>query len=144
MAVNDPIADMLNRIRNAVRTRKKTVVCLNNRVCRGILQVLQDEGYITGYELVEAPTSKVTGGTAGGGTQGTIFVKLKYGPRGESLINDLRRESTPGRRLYSKAADLRAPVQGLGISIVSTSQGVLSDRAARAKGVGGELLATVL
>lgn len=131
MSVNDPIADMLTRIRNAVGNRRKSVICLNNRVCRGIADVLRDEGYIAGYEVHDD------------GRQGLIVVQLKYGPRGESVINELSRESRPGRRVYRKVKDIPSPVQGLGISIVSTSSGVLSDRAARERKVGGELLATV-
>ena len=131
MAVNDPIADMLTRIRNAVRNRNKTVDCLNSRVCRGIADVLRDEGYITGYDVIED------------GRQGIIKVKLKYGPRGETTIHSLRRESKPGRRVYRKVGDLPRPLQGLGIAIVSTSRGVMSDRACRTEKVGGELLATI-
>lgn len=131
MSLSDPIADMLTRIRNAVRNREKDVVCLNSKVCRGIAEVLESEGYILGHETIED------------GRQGKIHVKLKYGPRGEAILHELKRASKPGRRWYTKSKDIPAPVQGLGISIVSTSSGVLSDRQARAKGVGGELLCTV-
>lgn len=131
MSLSDPIADMLTRIRNAARNKAKTVVCMNSKVCRGIAQVLTDEGYIKGYEVVED------------GRQGQIHVELKYGPRGEVILHWLKRESTPGRRLYNKVDELPMPLQGLGIAIVSTSSGVLSDRQAREKRVGGELLATV-
>jgi small subunit ribosomal protein S8 len=131
MAVNDPIADMLTRIRNAVRNRAKQVNCLNSKVCRGVADVLKAEGYITDYDVIDD------------GRQGAIRVHLKYGPAGEILINTIDRVSKPGRRVYKKVDELERPLQGLGISVVSTSSGVLSDRACREKGVGGELLATV-
>lgn len=131
MAINDPIADMLTRVRNASRNRAKTVDCLNNRVCRGIAAVLRDEGYIDSFEVVED------------GRSGKIKLKLKYGPRGETILHSLKRESKPGRRVYRPVDDLPTPLQGLGISIVSTSKGVMSDRKARQERVGGELLCTV-
>ncbi len=133
MAINDPIADMLTRIRNATRNKAKHVACMNNKICRGIAQTLQDEGYISGYEVIEIP-----------GKSGVINITLKYGPRGEHVIHELKRASKPGRRLYTKVRDIPRPMQGLGISIVSTSSGVMSDRVAREKNVGGELLCTVL
>jgi small subunit ribosomal protein S8 len=131
MALTDPIADMLTRIRNALRNRSKTVSCLNSKVCRGIADVLRDEGYIEGYDVIDD------------GRQGIIKIRLKYGPRGEILIHRLHRESKPGRRLYNKVEELPKPLQGLGIAIVSTSRGVLSDRKARTERVGGELLCTI-
>lgn len=131
MAISDPIADMLTRIRNATRNKSKTVTCLNSKVCRGIAAVLQSEGYIDGFDVIED------------GRQGQIKVRLKYGPRGEILINKIHRESKPGCRVYSSVEDLPKPVQGLGIAIVSTSRGVLSDRKAREDRVGGELLCVV-
>lgn len=131
MAVNDPIADMLTRIRNALRNRAKTVNCLNSRVCRGIADVLVKEGYINSFDVIED------------GHQGLIRVHLKYGARGEKLIHSVHRESKPGCRVYRRVDDLPRPIQGLGISIVSTSRGVLSDRMAREQRVGGELLCTV-
>ena len=131
MAVNDPIADMLTRIRNASRNRAKTVSCINTKVCRGIAQVLRDEGFITGYDLVED------------GRNGLLKVQLKYGPRGEQILHALDRESKPGRRVYSSVDELPRPIQGLGICVVSTSKGVMSDRKARQERVGGELLCVV-
>ena len=131
MPSTDPIADMLTRIRNAVRNKSKTVNVLNSRVCRGIADVLRDEGYIASYDVIED------------GRQGQIRVKLKYGPRGEVLINKLDRQSKPGRRVYSGVEELPRPLQGLGIAIVSTSRGVKSDRACRTERLGGELLAVV-
>lgn len=132
MAINDPIADMLTRIRNATRNKAKHVVCMNNKVCRGVADVLKSEGYISDFEVLEEP-----------GRSGKISISLKYGPRGEHVLHTLKRESKPGCRVYTKVGDIPRPVQGLGISIVSTSQGVLSDRQAREKKVGGELLCTV-
>src|SRR5262245_42070621 len=131
MALNDPISDMLTRIRNATFNKAKTVLCVNTKVCRGIADVLRDEGYITSYELVED------------GRQGKLKIKLRYGPRGEVILHSLKRESKPGRRLYSTVEDLPRPLQGLGIAIVSTSRGVMSDRKCRVDRVGGELLCTV-
>ena len=132
MSMNDPIADMLTRIRNAARNRSKEVVCLNSKVCRGIAQTLQAEGYIEGFEVVDD------------GRQGKINVKLRYGPRGETILHLLKRESKPGCRVYRKVEELDPVRQGLGISIISTSSGVMSDRACREKRVGGELLCTVI
>ena len=131
MSVNDPISDMLTRIRNALRNKAKQVNCLNSKVCRGVADVLQSEGYIDGYDVIED------------GRQGLIRVRLKYGTAGEMLINSITRESKPGRRVYRKVGELERPRQGMGISIVSTSSGVLSDRVCRDKGVGGELLCTI-
>ncbi len=131
MAINDPIADMITRVRNAARNRSKNVVCNNSKVCRGIAEVLRDEGYIDSFEVVED------------GRSGKLKVKLKYGPRGETILHTLKRESKPGRRVYRPVDDLPSPLQGLGISIVSTSRGVMSDRKARTERVGGELLCTV-
>ena len=131
MAINDPIADMLTRIRNAVRNDAATVVCLNSKVCRGIADVLRDEGYIGGYDVIDD------------GRQGQIRVKLKYGPNGEKLINVIKRESSSGRRVYKGVTELPRPMDGLGISIVTTPKGVLSDRKCRELNVGGELLCTV-
>ena len=131
MSLSDPIADMLTRIRNAARNRAKTVTVLNSKVCRGIADVLVSEGYVLGYDVVED------------GRQGKINIQLKYGPRGEQVLNELKRVSKPGRRVYRRTDDLPRPLQGLGIAIVSTSQGVMSDRKCRETRVGGELLAEV-
>mgnify|MGYP001075425443 CR=1 FL=1 len=131
MSMNDPIADMLTRIRNAVRNQAKETRVLNSKVNRGIAEILQEEGYIEGSEVIDD------------GRQGQIKVRLKYGPRGEQLINRIDRASKPGRRLYSKVEALETPLQGLGIAIVSTSRGVLSDRGCREQKVGGEVLAYV-
>lgn len=127
MSLSDPIADMLTRIRNAVRNDAKIVTCLNSKVCRGIADVLKAEGYINGYEVIQD------------GRQGV----LKYGPHGERVINRLSRMSKPGCRVYGKVTDLPRPLQGMGTVVVSTSRGVLSDRQCREQNVGGELLCVV-
>ncbi len=131
MALSDTIADMLTRIRNAVRNKASRVDCRNSKICAGIAKVLKDEGYITDYSVIDD------------GRQGILRVELRYGSRGEILIHSLVRMSKPGRRLYTSLADMPRPLEGLGIVIVSTPKGVLSDRQARAQKVGGELLCSV-
>ncbi|MBL8763231.1 MAG: 30S ribosomal protein S8 [Phycisphaerae bacterium] len=131
MSFSDPIADMLTRIRNALAHRAKSVDVLNSRVCRGIAAVLRDEGYIASFETVEDAR------------QGLIRIKLKYGPRGEPALHTLVRRSKPGCRVYAGVEELPRPLQGLGIFVVSTSRGVMSDRKCRTERVGGELLCTI-
>ena len=131
MAFSDPIADMLTRIRNATRNQAEQVRVLNSKVCRGIAEVLKSEGYISGYDVIED------------GRQGLIRIDLKYGPAGEQLIHLIKRESKPGCRVYRKVTDLPRPLAGLGIAILTTPKGVLSDRQCREQKVGGELLCTV-
>jgi small subunit ribosomal protein S8 len=122
---------MLTRLRNAARNNAKAVKCLNNKLNRGVAQVLQDEGYITSYDVTAD------------GRQGIITLNLRYGPRGERLINSIDRVSKPGRRVYAGVTELPRPLQGLGIAIVSTSSGVMSDRQCRQKKVSGEIVAMV-
>ena len=122
---------MLTRIRNAARNSAKSVKCLNNKLNRGVAQVLKDEGYIEKFNVVED------------GRQGLIDITFKYGPHGERLINTIDRVSTPGKRVYSGSTGLPRPLQGLGIVIVSTSSGILSDRTCRQQKVGGEVVAVV-
>jgi len=131
MALNDLTADLLTRIRNAVRNESRYVTAVDNKLNRGVLQVLQDEGYIDSYDTLES------------GPRRMLNIKLKYGPHGEHLINTIERVSTPGRRVFSPVTDLPRPLQGLGIAVISTSSGVLSDRACREKNVGGEVVAVV-
>ena len=131
MSLSDSIADMLTRIRNAVRNNSERVDCRNSNVCTGIAAVLRDEGYINGYDVIAD------------GRQGILRINLKYGPQGQHTINRIQRESKPGRRVYTRVNDLPRPMAGLGIAIVSTPKGVLSDRRAREEHVGGELLCTV-
>jgi small subunit ribosomal protein S8 len=127
----DPIADMLTRIRNANRTGRKTVVVMNSKICRGIAGVLKAEGYIEEFEVVEE------------GPQGHIKIKLSYALDGERVIHEIDRISKPGRRVYSAVGELPNVLNGLGITVISTSKGVMSDREARKANVGGELLCVV-
>ena len=122
---------MLTRIRNAARNNAKVVRCLNNKLNRGVADVLKNEGYITSYNVIDD------------GRTGLIEITFKYGPRGERLINTIDRVSKPGCRVYSNSKELPQPIQGLGIAIVSTSSGIMSDRACRQKNVGGEVVAVV-
>jgi small subunit ribosomal protein S8 len=128
---SDPVADMLTRIRNAVRVHHKQVKIPASKLKIGIARVLQEEGYIRGYDVVSD------------NKQGILRVDLKYGPRGEDVLHHLRRVSKGGRRVYRKVDDLPRVLDGLGIAIVSTNKGVLSDRKSRELNVGGELLCTV-
>lgn len=128
---SDPIADMLTRVRNAARVRRPEVLIPSSKIKIGIARVLKEEGYINGFDVIEDTH------------QGKLRVQLKYGDRGEDVIHQLTRESKTGCRVYRKVKDLPKVLDGLGIAIVSTSQGVLSDRTCRERGVGGELLCTV-
>ena len=128
---SDPIADMLSRIRNAARVRKQRVNIPSSKIKVGIAQVLKDEGYVTSFDVIDDTK------------QGILRMDLKYGPNGEQVIHSIRRESTPGRRVYAGVGALPNVMDGLGIAILSTSLGVLSDRVCREKNVGGELLCTV-
>ncbi|MFI5380570.1 MAG: 30S ribosomal protein S8 [Tepidisphaerales bacterium] len=128
----DPIADMLTRIRNANRVGRRMVLVKNSKICAGISRVLKDEGYIEEFDVIEDPTR-----------QGQIRIKLKYASNGERIIHELNRESKPGRRVYNKVQELPKVQNGMGIAVVSTSKGVMSDRKAREENVGGELLCTV-
>ena len=126
--MTDPIADMLTRIRNAVRVERPHVQIPASKVKRGLAEVLKREGYIWDWEEVQAePASE-------------LRIYLKYGPNGEKVIRHIKRVSKPGRRVYSGAGDLRPILNGLGISILSTSRGVVSDREARQRKLGGEVL----
>lgn len=129
--MTDPIADMLTRIRNAVRVERQHVDIPTSRVKRGVAEVLKREGYIWDYTELEAEPV------------GQLRIELKYGPNGERVIQSIQRVSKPGRRVFSKSRDLRPVLNGLGISIISTSQGVVSDREARQQNIGGEVLCEV-
>tara|TARA_X000000368_G_scaffold385366_1_gene344575 strand:+ start:82 stop:480 length:399 start_codon:yes stop_codon:yes gene_type:complete len=131
MSQQDLTADMLTRVRNAVRNHVPTVSCLNSKLNRGVAQVLSDEGFIDGFEVIDD------------GRQGRLDVHLRYGERGEKVINTIKRESKPGCRVYCSVEDLPRPLGGLGIAIVSTSSGIMSDRRCRQENVGGEVVATV-
>lgn len=122
---------MLTRIRNAVRVNKTQVNVPSSKLKIGIAQVLKDEGYICGFSVIEDTK------------QGILRIDLKYGPRGEDVIRKIDRVSTPGCRVYQGSADLPRVLDGLGIAVVSTNKGVLSDRLCREKKIGGEVLCTV-
>ncbi len=128
--MTDPIADMLTRIRNAVRIERPLVQMPHSKVKRGVAEVLKREGYIWDWHEQEAPDAP--------GKE--LCIDLKYGPNGERVIRHIKRVSKPGRRVYSRANGLKPILNGLGISIISTSRGVVSDREARQKNLGGEVL----
>ncbi len=129
--MTDPIADMLTRIRNAVSVERPNVEMPISKVKSNLADVLKREGYIWDWKA-EA-----------GEPVGQLQIDLKYGPSGEKVIRHVKRVSKPGRRVYSSARDLRPVLNGLGISIVSTSKGLLSDREARQQKVGGEVLCEI-
>ena len=131
--MTDPIADMLTRIRNAVRVERPFVDIPTSRVKRGVADVLKREGFIWDWKE-EAEEDKPVS---------TLRLELKYGPNGERVIQTIKRCSKPGRRLYSHCKELTPVLGGMGISIISSSQGVISDREARQKNVGGEVLCEV-
>lgn len=129
--MTDPIADMLTRIRNALLIERPYVDIPLSRLKQGIAEALQREGYIWDFEIVEAQPRNL------------LRVNLKYGPNGERVIRQIDRVSKPGRRVYSTVRDMQPVLQGLGISILSTNRGVLSNREAKKTGVGGEVLCQV-
>ena len=131
MSLSDPLGDMLTRIRNAYGRKKSTVSTPASRLRQRVLDVLQDEGYIRGYNLVQNP-----------GEFPQFEIELKYFD-GQPVIAEIARVSKPGRRVYSAISDLKPVKNGLGISILSTSKGVMSDTAARDANVGGEVLCRV-
>lgn len=129
--MTDPISDMLTRVRNALGARKATVNVRASKMNLGIARVLKDEGYITDFKFMEV------------GPRGRIRVYLKYGPEGEMVITEITRQSKPSRRIYSGVAQIPRVRNGLGIAILSTPKGILSDRECRRERVGGELLCVV-
>ena len=131
MHITDPVADMLTRIRNANNAKHETVDVPASNMKKSIAQILLDEGYIKAFQVVED------------GTQGVIRITLKYNVGKEKVSSGLRRGSKPGLRVYVGADELPRVLRGLGIAIVSTSKGVMTDKAARAAHVGGEVLAFV-
>jgi small subunit ribosomal protein S8 len=128
----DPIADMLTRIRNANRVGRRMVLIPKSKICLGIAQVLRDEGYIEEFDSIDDASH-----------QGQIRVKLKYSLSGDKVIHEIDRASKPGCRVYRGVKELPQVLNGMGIAVVSTSKGVMSDRKAREANVGGELLCTV-
>ena len=131
MHITDPIADMLTRIRNANSAKHETVDVPASNMKKSIAQILLDEGYIKSFQLIDD------------GTQGVIRITLKYNAGKERVITNLRRVSKPGLRVYAGADELPRVLRGLGIAIISTSKGVMTDKAARAAHVGGEVLAFI-
>ena len=131
MHITDPVADMLTRIRNANSAKHDTVDVPASNLKKAIAQILLDEGYIKSFQIVED------------GTQGVIRITLKYLAGKEKVISGLRRVSKPGLRVYAGADELPRVLKGLGIAIISTSKGVMTDKAARANHIGGEVLAFV-
>jgi small subunit ribosomal protein S8 len=128
---SDPIADMLTRIRNAASMHKPQVVLPCSKMKTGVARVLKEEGYVNGYDVIEDTK------------QSLLRIDLKYGQRGEDVIHEIRRVSKPGCRVYRGVGDLPKVLNGLGIVIVSTPMGILSDRQCREKRVGGEVLCTI-
>ena len=146
--MTDPIADLLTRIRNAARIERPVVDIPATRLKANIAQVLKDEGFIGDYQVGElkpdaAGHMEFTPRTDHSFAKPVLRVFLKYGPDGERVIRNIERASRPGRRLYRHYQELRPVLDGLGIAILSTSRGVMSDRQAKAQRVGGELLCTV-
>jgi small subunit ribosomal protein S8 len=131
--MTDPIADMLTRIRNAVSVERPQVDMPISKVKRGVADVLKREGFIWDWAEIEDQSQPVP----------SLRIELKYGPAGEKVIRRIRRISKPGCRVYSRSTELRPVLNGLGISILSTSHGVMSDREARQQKVGGEILCEV-
>ncbi len=131
MSLSDPIADMLTRIRNAMRINRNQVNVKASNICEGIAAVLKKEGYIEDFDRIDD------------GKQGILRIMLKYDQDGSSIINEIARTSRPGRRVYSSVDELPRVLAGMGIAIVSTSKGVMSDKSCREANVGGEILCTV-
>lgn len=131
MLVTDPIADMLTRMRNALTAKHKSVTIPASKMKLAIAQLLLDEGYIEAFEVVGEGTSK------------SIAITFKFGPNNERVIQGLKRISKPGLRIYAACEDLPKVLNGLGIAIISTSKGLMTDRQARQNNIGGEVLAYV-
>lgn len=131
MSCTDPIADMLTVIRNGVLAGKSTVRLPHSRIKEGICRVLKDEGYIDRVEVLDTVPAR------------SLQLQLRYDPDGHNVIHEIRRVSRPGRRVYRRRSELEPVIRGFGISVVSTSRGVLSDRACRQANLGGEVLCTV-
>ncbi len=136
--MTDPISDMITRIRNAVVAKHTRVDLPASKLKAEIARILQDEGYIQGFRMVEGPPERV-----GRQPRQMIRLFLKYGPHGERVISGLERISRPGRRVYLGVEEVPAVLGGLGTSILTTSRGVMTGRAARKAGVGGEVLCNV-
>ena len=131
MQITDPIADLLTRLRNANTQKHETVDCPSSKMKVAIVDILANEGYIKGYQIIED------------GKQNVIRMTLKYSPSGERVISGLKRVSKPGLRYYASAEEMPRVLKGLGTAIVSTSKGVMTDKAARKEHIGGEVLCFV-
>ena len=131
MVVTDPIADMLTRIRNAITAKHSDVEVPASKTKKAILDILVAEGYIAGYEEIEHELQNI------------LKITLKYGAKGERVITGLKRISKPGLRVYAKSEELPHVLNGLGIAIVSTNKGIMTDKNARSQNLGGEVLAFV-
>ena len=131
MTMTDPVADMLTRIRNANTAGHATVDIPASKIKKNIADILQREGYIRGYDVVE------------GETQDTLRVAMKYGPDKTRVINGIKRISKPGLRVYAKSNEVPRVLGGLGVAIISTSNGLITDKEARKLGVGGEVVCYV-
>ena len=131
MAMTDPIADMLTRIRNGIAAEHETVVIPSSKMKVEIARILKQEGYINGYKV------------EGEGKDKAITVELKYGPEKQKVISGLKRISKPGLRVYAKGNEIPRVLNGLGIAIISTSKGLMTDRDARKNNLGGEVVAYV-
>lgn len=131
MMITDPIADMLTRIRNALVAKHDSVEVPLSKMKKAIADILTEEGFINGYEVVE------------GEVQSVMKVNLKYGPNNEKVISGIKRISKPGLRVYANSEKLPVVLNGLGIAIISTSKGIMTDKKARAAHVGGDVLAYV-
>ncbi len=131
MNVTDPIADMLTRIRNGLVARKNEVAVPASNMKKAIAAILTEEGYLKGHKVIEDDK------------QGTLNISLKYSPDGQKVIQGLKRISRPGLRVYAKHDQLPKVLGGLGVAIISTSQGVMTDKKARSLSIGGEVLAYI-
>jgi len=129
--MTDPIADLLTRVRNGNAVGAKTVTMPASRIKVGVAQILKEEGFVDSYEVAEGSPSS------------TLTIRLKYGPDGEKVIRKIERVSKPGCRVYSNAKDIPSVLRGLGVYILSTNQGIVSDRTARKINAGGEVLCKV-
>ena len=131
MSLSDPIADMLTRIRNAARINRRQVNIKASKMCSAIAKVLKDEGYIEDFDRIDD------------GKQGILRITLKYDQNGRNAIEVIKRISKPGQRIYSSAFDLPSVLNGMGIAIVSTSKGMMSDSSCREANIGGEIICMV-
>jgi len=131
MSMSDPLADMLTRIRNAVMAKFEVVVMPASKSKANVAKVLKEEGFISDYQVSQE------------GVQGTLTITLKYGPNREPVINGIKRISKPGLRKYAKAGAIPKVLSGLGVSIISTSKGIITDKSARTLNTGGEIICEV-